>query len=117
MRFREIVDPTRELVHVLLERRCLRVVPHLRALWYAVQLHPAIEVEARRPPGLSGAAARFAIELEQKVRLILHLRPSVGVEHPFAILGKNVRRAVGVPEDFSFSLGTCPWDTSHHQTR
>ena len=50
----------------------------------------------RRPP------ARFAVQPQNEVRLVLHLSPAVGIKHLFARGRENMRNAVLVPEDFGF---------------
>jgi hypothetical protein len=43
--------------------------------------------------------------VQQQVRLRLHLRPAVRVEHRFAIGGEDVSHAVRVPEQLHFPGG------------
>ena len=59
---RKLVDAARKLVEVFAEQRILCVVPALRALRHAVQLHPSIELEvAVAAPVLRRPPARFAV--------------------------------------------------------
>src|SRR5438874_7560737 len=105
MRLHEIVDTSREGVHITAEYRILRLVPAFRALGYAVELHPAIEGQMRPAPILRRPSARFTIKKQEQIALGLCLRPSVRVEHRLAIGGEDMRRPIPVPENFRFTGG------------
>ena len=97
----KFVDAARKLVEVLAELRILRVVPDSRARGHAVQLHPPIELEVGvAAPVLCRPSARFAVEAQQKVCVITHLRPAVCVEQRLAVGRIDVRNAVPIPENF-----------------
>ena len=100
MGFSEIVDAARESIQIFAKCRVLLLIPCLRAFGHAVGLHPAIEIELGRSPIFRPAPARFAVEAQKQVRMILHLRPAVGVKHRFQAVGKDVRHAVLIPENF-----------------
>ena len=103
MRRCEVVHAAREGIEILAELGVLRVVPGFRQFGNAVQLHPAIELEMCRSPVFGCTAARLAVEPQNEIGLVLHLRPAVGMEHVFARGGKDVGDAVLVPEDFGFT--------------
>ena len=97
----KLVDAARKLVEVLAELRILRVVPGSRALGHAVELHPSIELEVGiAAPVLCRPSARFAVEAQQQVCVIAHLRPAVCVEQRLAVGRVDVRNAVPIPENF-----------------
>ena len=58
---------------------------------------------ASPPPILRRAPARFAVQPQQKVGLVPHLRPAMGVEHRLAIGGIDVRHTVPIPENLGGS--------------
>ena len=103
VRFRKIVDPARERVEVGAEGRVLRGIPCPGALGDAIQLRPPIEIQVRgirsigHAPIFRRSSARFAVQPEQQVGLIVHLRPAVRVKHRFAIGREDVWNAVTIP--------------------
>ena len=100
MRLRKVVDARGECVEIFPERWILRVVPRFRALGNAVELHPAIELEIGRSPVFGRPPARFTVEPQEQIGLVLHLRPAVRVKHRCAIRREDVGNAVAIPEYF-----------------
>ena len=97
MLLRIIVDAPRKGVQIAAELRILLFVPILRTLWHSVDADPTIQLNLRFAPVFSSASARLAVEPQQQIGMVLHLRPTVSVEHTLDAVGEDVRHAVAIP--------------------
>jgi len=94
------VDATGEGVDVLAEFGSLGGKPFASTGGDAVGVDPAVKGQLVFAPVFGAAATGFAVEAEEEVGLILHLRVAVGVEHVFGGFSEDVGDAEFIPEDF-----------------
>jgi len=95
------VDAGGEGVQISAKLRRLLLIPLAGALVDTVGGYPAVGIGPGLAPVLGPAAACLAVEMQNHIAVALRLRPPEAVEDAGLIVGKDVRDAEGIPQNYA----------------